>query len=82
MLFSSPDPTVTAGAVRQSLQEPAGALTSGPTASRHCRKTNPRAAGIDQVDPDVLLAHTLLGVNFVGDVLIDSRCRDNPVPDR
>src|SRR6202035_831400 len=29
------------------------------------------AAAIDQADPDVLLAHALLGVNFVGDVLIE-----------
>src|SRR3977135_4460124 len=29
------------------------------------------AAGIDQADPDVLLAHALLGVNFVGNVLIE-----------
>src|SRR3981189_2199176 len=29
------------------------------------------AVGIDQADPDVLLAHALLGVNFVGDVLIE-----------
>src|SRR5260370_26748780 len=29
------------------------------------------AAGIEQADPDVLLAYALLGVNFVGDVLIE-----------
>ena len=29
------------------------------------------AAGIDEADPDVLLTHALLGVNFEGDVLIE-----------